>query len=126
MPWNSVASISRREPAHPAFVAAEYPERGRRHNEIIRFNWWVTCAKSDKVSGQDGNALRLITLKSKAATGVRPRLAEWLRLVGSIRRELLAAVEHHLEGLRWPPQIAAAFPEPDNGLPPPKDPVSRR
>ena len=56
------------------------------------------------------NALRLITLKPKTATGVRPRLTEWSRLLGSLRRALLAALEHHLEGLRWPPEIAAALP----------------
>ena len=52
------------------------------------------------------NLLRLVSLKAKSARGAE-KLVEWSHLLGDLHRALLAALEHHLEGLRWGPELAA-------------------
>ena len=55
------------------------------------------------------NTLRLVTLKAKTRKATI-RLIEWSRLLGNLRLALLAALEHHVENLRWGPEIGVALP----------------
>jgi predicted transposase YbfD/YdcC len=48
--------------------------------------------------------LRFISLKEKTARRTA-KLIEWSQLLGDLRRALLAALEPHLEGLRWGPEL---------------------
>lgn len=52
------------------------------------------------------NTLRLVTLRPRTRSSHRKRLVEWSHLLGALRRALLAAAEHQLAGLRWPPELA--------------------
>jgi hypothetical protein len=52
------------------------------------------------------NTLRLVTLRPRTRSSHRKRLVEWSYLLGALRRALLAAAEHQLAGLRWPPELA--------------------
>jgi predicted transposase YbfD/YdcC len=55
------------------------------------------------------NALRLVTLRPRTKSSHRKRLIEWSHLLGALRRALLAACDHHLDGLRWPQETVAAL-----------------
>lgn len=50
--------------------------------------------------------LRFISLKEKTARRTA-KLIEWRHLLGDLRRALLAALEPHLDGLRWGPELNA-------------------
>lgn len=55
------------------------------------------------------NALRSVTLKPKNTAG-HLNLVPWRSLLDRLIRALLAAQPHHLDGLRWPPDLLATLP----------------
>ena len=54
------------------------------------------------------NALRSVTLKTKTAKG-DVALVPWANLLERFIRALLAAQAHHLDGLRWPPELTTTL-----------------